>query len=603
MRKKREGSVMKKLFCFVLSLLILLSAFPASALTYDELLQMAEDYAGQGDYDRAFACYDIAVSSEPDKAAAYINAGLLHLDRGDLAAAGESIEKALTADAASPDAWAAKCRIDIAAGDAAAFEADALYAEICGADMSDYSADIGQLYAKAGYSEKAVSWFSRAAVETMNDEQKAYYYDALISCGEKEKADALGLDPAKIRNVKLDAAFDSGHPHLAETESVSVKLQASDFEFTDEAKAALADAENIEDIDAALAERLQNTEFLLISKSPSGNSGLVSAGETAVAFYNGKYAFICNRQFTLMKWIYFIDPILLDLSTGELILTATYPDNPIKDDHARAVTSAMFSSDNQYFYYVLIGTRGEPGTCLNRYHLSTGETETCFTSEKRMYLPQIAELEDGSILLLGDAEKDRSSQYLVIASFNNGTWVFKEEEIKLSFHLFYTRRIIYSSNAGLVCLVGTPESYDRVSGAFQLIHPENNFDGIDKFWCIKTGTNELISFSPEEYQELAEPDAQNEDEDKSYEPQYLTIWNAVFSPDGRYLLLFTINPVERNLLLLRLEDMTLQKVSGLDAWEIVVSTKDYPKNFEWNTDELIITTNKGIKTFTFTDGQ
>ena len=83
----------------------------------------------------------------------------------------------------------------------------------------------------------------------------------------------------------------------------------------------------------------------------------------------------------------------------------------------------------------------------------------------------------------------------------------------------------------------------------------------------------------------------------------------MFSPDGRYLLVHTLSNStagdSRNLFLIRLEDMTLRKVSGLAAEKIPLSLSagKYPMNFEWNTDELIIGTDEGIRTFTFTDGQ
>lgn len=83
---------MKKLICLALSLLILMSAFPAFALTYDELLQKAADYVGSEEFEKAFACYDLAVKNDPNNATAYIRAGLLHLDRGELSEAGASIE-------------------------------------------------------------------------------------------------------------------------------------------------------------------------------------------------------------------------------------------------------------------------------------------------------------------------------------------------------------------------------------------------------------------------------------------------------------------------------------------------------------------------------
>lgn len=648
----------KKRFCFVLSLLILVSSFSAFALTYDELLRKAADYAGSGQYDKAFACYDLAARSEPDNPAAYIQAGLLHLDRGDPAAAGESIEKAIAADPTSPDAWLAKCRLDIATEDTAALEADLLYAEICGADVSVYAEEIEQLYGKTDGTENAASSFSQADDEPLNDDRKTLVPDEPISRGETENAASPGPDTARVHSKKLDAAFDSGDPRLEETASASVKPQASDFEFTDEAKAFLKDSAGIDDIDAALAEVLKDTEFVLLSKSPAGNSGLVSAGETAVAFYNGKYhyvypsakgaadeysnlqqyyttfssrftmllgeegivyspdgkyAFIGNKRITLMQMKLFIDPILLDLSTGELILTAAYPNKVFKEENAGAVSSALFSSDNQYFYYVLFGIFDGGRIRLNRYHLDTGETETCFVTEKNLYYPNIAELKDGSILMLSEGFRLDDSVGLVIASPHKGTWVFKEEELKLPQRLFYPTQLTYSPNAERACLLGNNTANGGAATAFQLINPENNFEGIDQFWCIRKDTNELLSLSPKEYQEALAADEQNKEEGNltglSLLYPYQTILKAIFSPDGRYLLVHTLSNStvgdSRNLFLIRLEDMTLRKVSGLAAEKIPLSLSagKYPMNFEWNTDELIIGTDEGIRTFTFTDGQ
>ena len=73
--------MMKKLICLVLSMLIILSAVPACALSYDELLRKAEDYVTAEDYEKAFACYDLAVKSAPSNAIAYIKAAALFLEK------------------------------------------------------------------------------------------------------------------------------------------------------------------------------------------------------------------------------------------------------------------------------------------------------------------------------------------------------------------------------------------------------------------------------------------------------------------------------------------------------------------------------------------
>ena len=89
--------------------------------------------AESGDYEKAFACYDLAAGSDPGNVTAYIRAGLLHPERGEVSEAKECAEQALAADTTSPDAWAIRCGIDAAAGDVVAFEPDAFYAEVYGA--------------------------------------------------------------------------------------------------------------------------------------------------------------------------------------------------------------------------------------------------------------------------------------------------------------------------------------------------------------------------------------------------------------------------------------------------------------------------------------
>jgi len=459
---------------------------------------------------------------------------------------------------------------------------------------------------------------------------------------------------AQTRNKNLDAAFDSGFPTLAETESSSVKLTASDFEVSEEAIAALAGAgaAGEEDIGAALAETLLQTAFVPLSKSPSGISGILAAGESAVTVYDGKYhiiypsakgvpdendnlnkyfmyinsrirsligeegivyspdgryAAICNKNISLQKMDFFLDPILLDLSTGGLILTATYPNKPMKDKNAGVVTSALFSSDNKSFYYILYGNFNNARIRLYRYDLETGKTELCLESEKNLYYPHLAELADGSILMINDCYKKGETQGLVVASFAGGAWSVEETKLPLDRNYCYAGRLNYSPNAGLACLV---ENTGNSSFAFQLVNPNARFEGIDQFRCIRKDTDELVAVSPEEFRASVDEDPKdNKGSGLSLLYPYQTILNAVFSPDGRYLLLNTsgdtANGRSRNLFLVRLEDMSIRKVSGLDAEKIMVANpgRNYPISIEWNTDELIIGTDDGIRTYEFTAGK
>ncbi len=89
------------------------------------MLQKADEYCAAGDFERAIACYNLAMKDNPEDITAYIKAASLYLDMGNLSEADDLIEKALSADTTSPDAWLVKCRIDIMAGDSEAFDGDA----------------------------------------------------------------------------------------------------------------------------------------------------------------------------------------------------------------------------------------------------------------------------------------------------------------------------------------------------------------------------------------------------------------------------------------------------------------------------------------------
>ena len=268
-----------------------------------------------------------------------------------------------------------------------------------------------------------------------------------------------------------------------------------------------------------------------------------------------------------------------------------------------------FMTSNKYFYYVLYGRFGDASVRLYRYDLNSGKTEMCLESEMNLYYPHIAELDDGSILLLNDTVKAAESQGLVIASAVNGEWTLTETKLPLARGYCSAERLIYSSNAGLVCLhENSGAGFETV---FQLVDPANNFEGIDKFWCIKKDTNEIAALTAEEYQASFNTDSIRRDEKGNVvltHYPYQTILNTVFSPDGNYLLLNTMSSSEeastRNLFLVRLEDMEILPVTGLNADDILVGNLglEYAINIEWNTDELIIGTTDGIKTFTFESG-
>lgn len=653
---------MKKCLSLILCLLMVFSTVSALALSYDDLLGKAASYAESEDYEKAFASYELAIRMEPAKVDAFLAAGFLHLEIGQLADATKRADEALSIDPTLPEGWELRCRIDIASEDVTAFESDALFSEICGVDLTPYSANIGAMYAKAGMREQASQYFALANVESMDETQKELYRRTLVSLGQREQAEALGLVSVNLRDTKLDSAFESNSLVLVEKQIVPQALSFSDFVITEDLIETLkeAGAELPDDLEAALNETLQNTEIELLSLSPAGNSGILSVGGTGISVYDGKYhilypsasrsvedtysnlssyfqryisgriyqllgdegveyspdgryAAIYNTRISLMQFNLVLDPIIIDLSSGEIFLTATYPNKfkPGTYDDAGVVTTATFSSDGRYFYYILYGSFEGGRTRLYRYDLFDRTTELCRENEEWIYYPHLSEIADGSLIILNDSNKLSDTTGVVNISYTNGMWQSKQYSHALPLQFFSPNRIKYSANSGYAIMPGRSLASEMCS--FQVFRPDDDFDGMNRYFCITKENNRLVALTPAEFQSSFES-SEAESAEKTTETTvgmlsitypYQTILNAVLSPDGNYLLLNTLSgslyETTRHLFLVRLDDFAMREIDGINPEEILVGSlgMKYAINIEWNCDTLIIGTKDGIKTYQF----
>ena len=106
---------------------------------------------------------------------------------------------------------------------------------------------------------------------------------------------------------------------------------------------------------------------------------------------DGRYAAIFNTRISIEQMNFVFDPIIIDLSSGEIILTAAYPSKlkPGTYNDAGVVTTATFSSDGRYFYYILYGSFENGHIRLYRYDLFENTTELCMESGERIYYPHL----------------------------------------------------------------------------------------------------------------------------------------------------------------------------------------------------------------------
>lgn len=616
-----------------LALLLLLTSFPAFASGNREMLEKASDYAASGDYEKAIASYQLAQRLEPDDPDACLGEASVHLLLGDFESAAALIGTALEIDPVSEDAWYLKCLTDVLSGDMEAFEEDSVFASVCGVEIASDPASLGALCAEAGFFGKASEYFAQADIGALTPEQCRLYKKTLIQTGQEALLETLALPSSAFRDEVLDAAFEAGELSLTETELPAVS--AEDFVLVDEMWTAHG-VEIPEDPYAMLEEDLESVEITPFSCSPSGNSGLYLFDDVLVCMYedeyriaypsetrgaadeygnlekymnalprsfpgregvvyspDGRYAAACHYEMALIDARYFIDPILIDLSTGEVFLTATYA-SKVKEDNAGVATTACFSADGRYFYYMLYGKMHEHLTALYRYDLTTGETEFCCSASDCTYYPTLWEMPDGELIILEDTIKNVEHTGVAVYSEAHGEWTFRSRQNPLPMENWYSKELLYSKNSGYAFAAGRI-AWMYGETCFQCFRPGDDFEGMDRYYAVSPDGSKLLDLSADEVAELSAIIGPNNSSDLPDHMQ--TILCARLSPDGYYALLMTWDSAnEAKLYLVRLEDMSLKEV---DAGDIFVNPAASCQLLEWNGDTLLIRHKGGVKAYRF----
>lgn len=461
-----------------------------------------------------------------------------------------------------------------------------------------------------------------------------------------------GETPAPVRVSPLDAVFDSGDPKLVAAEGVSPVITAADFEITEELKAYVAENKITEDLEAYISEMLADVEFSLFSRSPSGNSGIVAGKRAAAAMYNGKYhvlfpsahrgvedtrgklkyymnclysaidnlageqnvvyspdgryAAIFNATRYAKDHRFDMDPVLLDLATGEAILTATYGVGGEGDSERATVTAAAFSADGKYFWYDMAGSFPIGFNHLYRYDIAAGTTELCAASDLQMFWPNLSELRDGSMMLLND-EGDLSRQdSLVVAAQKGSAWSIRVHGLQGRGYL-KSPFVLYSADSGFAIL---PEGMQRAYYAFHLLEPDQDFDGLNRVLCVSKETGEIVPLPFEEFLAAFEEATGGVPDRVAPSFPYQTIRDMALSPDGQYLLLSVIIPRTADsdavlrLLLVRLSDLSVRTVSGLTDAELdsLIFRRPEQLRIEWREEGLLVRSKAWSALYTFAAG-
>lgn len=642
---------MKKTSALLLAVILLMAWAPAMADEYDGMLAKAEAYCASGDYAKAIAGYQLARRLQPERIEAFLGEANVHILLEDYSAAAAVADAALEVNPISPDAWHLRCRIDILRNDLAAFEQDVVFAQVCESDLSDLYPAAAALYSSAGLDDQAAVYSATTAPAATAEAQQEQPRTEPENSGKEATTDNFDLASAAISSIARRNALAGYTPTL--TKAAFPAIASESFEFSD----ALWEAVDREKAEELLSEIAEGA-FSWRSLSPAGNSGILEANDSGISYYEGKYhiiypsqtrgvadvngnlaklfaaartfkrfpgeegtvyspdgryAALVNNQAVLIQSSFIYDPIIIDLSTGEMILTATYGSKLMRGDTG-AVVAAAFSADGQYFYYMLYENMEGYRTALYRYHLQENTTEFCYSGSDLNYHPCLSETAEGAFIILRDTSNENKETGLTRIADEGGVWQGAELSFDLPMKYWRCTRLLHSAKSGYAFIPGKIAAVDASSDyAFQCVRPDEGFAGLNRYYVISKEFPQIQAYTAEELNALFE--TWEKGTDMKYasafyvDMPFQAIQAFALSPDGRYALLHTKdygtrdNPrPSEHLYLVSLEELALREVQGLDpaAVQATKPRKDYEPTIEWNADTLIIGTTDGTQAYELT---
>ena len=420
-------------------------------------------------------------------------------------------------------------------------------------------------------------------------------------------------------------------PVLVEDPNAGIALNESMFHISDEDWAAWG----LEPIEAdELINGIQNIE--LMSLSPNKESALFALNQTVLFTYrngtihllhpnysrgiketyevlqsmfsyrkvlgtekrntswspSGRYC-ICTDDAAMSLFAGY-PPILIDLENGEGFTIDGH-----SEEGKEAVTTAVFSSDEQFLYYA-VAKYNEYQSAIKRYNILTGEVETCLESYEALLLPTMIEYDQNHLLIhtspwqngysivkidgvtyenrTGDSITNSDAMtHLVLLSKDDEGW--KEE-----YH--YSAEVPYSIFKARECEFSRALGYFYTYGRYNLLRRVNIYSGETSYWHLEKeedGEYKFHMFSEEEL--LNNP--------KYYNGIVYTFRMKV-SPEGKYAIIQRSN--EERIYLVNLSSMELIKLYG--PKEMHESNADYRRIVDWNNENIVFNNINGDEKYT-----
>lgn len=268
----------------------------------------------------------------------------------------------------------------------------------------------------------------------------------------------------------------------------------------------------------------------------------ILSGDDVIWSPDGRYALLTNWIIWATNARYIVDPVLIDTETGELVIAATYSTKPTKG--GAVLTSARFSQDGKYLYYMLSGTVYEEKCSLMRCDLETMAVERCLglpNTALKAGMHDLVMLNDGTLMAVMFSSSNQDPNALALMTAASGEWTVDNLTFAYSRTYMDLRRLAYSSAADMAVLTGRMYALERGSAtAFALMADPRDAENVS-WWIILTdGTLHQLT-----NKEITTPNPANREYNEAtlgpatVDPlPAAQIINCCFSPDGTRLLVY-----------------------------------------------------------------
>lgn len=271
---------------------------------------------------------------------------------------------------------------------------------------------------------------------------------------------------------------------------------------------------------------------------------------------DGRYITLNNYRFSATRYVGSYNPMLLDTVTGEMYLAATYNDDVLNASESWIPFSSVFSRDGKYLYVAMAGMAP---TRVVRIDLQTLAQETLITCTYNLSGPSLCETADGRLLFGGTDFRESTPEVLISLSEVQRGWIWTSHDFAIPSADLRWSKLLYSKAHDAVVAYGGGGTLFDISLLQFVRCSDESFGDLDVAWWIPSidaQKAEKVAISDMDYEKRSSMDGIN-------------IMDMTLSPDGEYALLICREKSlesygEMALLALRLEDMTLTRISGVD---------------------------------------